>query len=338
MSDDTAVPEEVTNEEIRDDELGAIFDKANAEESSEPTRDDKGRFATKDQASDAESVEGSEGAAEEIADTSAATEDEPVTVLDPPASWSATAKADWSGLTRELQDEVLRREGDWQKADGERATRLKGYEPVEAALAPVRQQLQLNGVNEGQYVSQLVAADQYLRTDPQAAIRWLSQQYGIDLSQIDAGLGEEIDPALAPFVDKMNALQNQVSSFVTTQQQQESSRVGAEIDAFAQGHSHFEEVRQQMGALIQAGAVADMDAAYDMAVWANPSTRIAMQAEQSVETEAKRKTEVEEKAAKARRVSQTNLSTQGTAGGATPPQYKSREDELSAIYDNVQGA
>ena len=331
MSDTEIVPEDGASEEAVsiEEELGTIFD-----ESNDVARDEAGRFKAKE-ASDATEAEDA-GAATELADTSVEAVVEPETVLDAPASWSATAKANWAGLSRELQDEVLKREGDWQKADGERATQLRGYEPIEAAIAPVRQHLQLNGVEPGQYVAQLVAADQYLRTNPQEAMQWIAKQYGIDLSQTQAE--SEVDPVLAPLVQKINALEGHLTQFATQQQHSESTRVQTEIDVFEKDHPHFEEVRQQMGALIQTGTAADMSTAYDMAVWANPTTRAKLQAEQSTEADQKRKAEVEEKATKARRITSTNLSTNGTGGGTTPTQYKSREDELGAIYDSVQGA
>lgn len=344
MSDKPEAAEEVVEEVEKsvsiEDELGAIFDRANAEEAA-PTRDEKGRFASKEadkeQSGDTVEAKPPAGAETVSADPSATPGAEPVKALDPPASWTAAAKANWPNLPRDIQAEVLRRETDWQKADGERTTKLKGYEPIEAALAPVSQQLQLNGVQPAQYVSQLVAADRYLRTNPQEAMRWIAQQYGIDLSQVTQQ-GPQVDPAFAPFVQEINALKGQISTFAQEQQRKEAAQTQAEIAAFAKDRPHFEEVRQQMGALIQSGAAADMSAAYDMAVWANPTTRAALQAKQSAEAEAKRKAEAEEKAGKARRVSQTNLSNKGTAGGATPPQYKSREDELGAIYDQVTGA
>lgn len=321
-------------EALSDDDLGAIFDKANDVEQ-EQERDEKGRFATKAVEDAPGDTPDGEGAGEEqpADDKGAAPE-----ALEPPASWSAAATASWAGLARDVQEDFLRVEGERQTADVERSNRLKGYEPIDAALEPVRQHLQLNGVDAGQYVGQLVAADRMLR-DPRTreqAVQWIVQQYGIDLSRQQAE--SNADPALAPFVQEINSLKGQVSSFVESQQAQERARLDGEIAAFSKDRPHFEKVRKQMGALIQSGAAPDMPAAYDMAVWADPSIRTAMQAEQAKEADVKRKAEAEDKAAKARRVSQTNLSTQGTSGGATPPQYKDQDEELGAIYERVQGA
>lgn len=337
------ITEEITEETPIDDELGAIFDEANAEETAEvvevvaddgPAREPDGKFAAK------ETEAPVEAASEEIqADPGAETEIEAVEeqALDAPASWTAAEKAHWPSLTRELQESFLRREGDWQKADSERANKLKGYEPIEAALAPMRQTLQLNGVDDATYVKQLVSADQFLRNDPQGALKWLAQQYGADLSQLNTE-GQYQDPSLAPLVGEVTQLKTQLSEFQAAQKADADARVDAELTTFAAEHPHFETVRQQMGALMQAGSAADMKTAYDMAVWANPVTRAQIQAETSAAAEAARKAEADKKAAEAVRTAATNLNSRGSAGGATPPQYNSRDEELGDIYDKAVGA
>lgn len=333
MEDETNMPEGVTEEAVSvDDELGAIFDAANAEES-QPRAPD-GKFAGKEEQTEAPEA----AASEEIeAVPGAEAEGEAETSLEPPASWTAAEKAHWPNLTRELQESFLRREGDWQKADSERANKLKGYEPIEAALAPVRQNLELNGVEPAQYVKQLVAADQYLRTNPNEALQWLANQYGIDLNQMNMA-DQYQDPSYAPLVNEINQLKAEQAQFQRQQQAMEMERLNGEIAAFAAEHPHFEEVRQDMGALIQAGRASDMKTAYDMAVWANPSTRAALQAEASAAAEEKRKQEAAEKSAKAQRFQSQNLSSRGAATGATPPHYNSRDEELADIYDQVTGA
>lgn len=335
---ETAAPEGGETPVVsREDELGAIFDKANAEEAeSGPLRDEHGRFAAKERTEETAAPT----APAEIADQGATQTQEPITHgLEAPAAWSEEAKAKWPSLSPEVQKELLRREQDWQKADGERAAKLKGYEPIEAAIEPVRQHLALQGVEPAQYVRQLVAADVFLRTKPTDAIRWIAQTYGIDLSQTtQAPEQSDMDPTLTPLLQKINTLESTLASFQTAQQQAEANRARAELEAFAKDRPHFEEVRAQMGVLIQSGAAPDLASAYDMAVWANAGTRAKLMAEQSAEAERKRQEEAAKKATDARRIATTNLSSRGTAAGTTPPQYKSREDELSAVYDRITGA
>ena len=322
-----------------EEELGAIFDKANAEEVEPPEeapskdRGSDGKFVAQDAAE--ESAEPVEEIADQGAEADA--EAEEVQALDAPASWSAAAKEVWPNLDPVLQQEVLKREADWQTADGERANKLKGYEPIEAALEPVRSQLALNGLDEATYVRQLVAADQYLSQDPAAAIQWLAQARGVDLSQFTQA-ESDVDPVVAPLVNEISTLKSQVQGFIRGQQQTEAQRLNDEVQKFGVDKPYFEEVRPHMAALISSGAAADLQTAYDNAIWANPEVRAKVMAEQSAEAEAKRKEDAAAKAAKAKRVSETNLSSKGSSGGQTPAQYDSEEAELSAIYDQVQGA
>lgn len=340
MTDEFNADESATETPVSiDDELGSIFDEANAVDEGQP-RDTEGKFAAKDEAAPVEAApEAAQDAPEQIqADpgTDAETEAAPQ-ALEAPASWTAAAKERWPDLTPEVQAEVLRREGDWQRTDGERAEKIKRYESIDAALEPVRQNLELNGVEPAQYVRQLAAADQYLRTNPQEAIQWLAQQYNIDLAQMNADPAEA-DPYTAPLVGEINQLKAQQAQFFEAQRQQELARRNQEIEAFAQDKPLFDDVVDDMARLAQANPGMDLAGLYEQAVWANPTTRAKMIAEQTAESERKRAEEAAERSAKAKRVTATNLNSHGTAAGATPTVYESRDDELSDIYDRVAGA
>lgn len=356
MSDIENAAAEVEGEQeavSAEDALGSIFDEIESrdesgdESTSDRPRDEQGRFAKKtdeeDEPAETAAEESAEGEATEItADHGEDEGDEAAAVqaLDAPASWSATAKASWPSLSPELQNEILKRETDWQRADGERANRLKGFEPIDAALEPVRQHLNLHGVEPAQYVRQLVAADQFLRTQPQQAIQWIAQQYGIDFSAMhrQAEEAENLDPSIAPIVQEVNALKSYIQRQEHERQQAEATRLQMEIGNFAKDKPYYEDVRADMAALLGGGRATDLQTAYDMAIWANPATRAKIQAESTATTEKKRQEEAAAKAAKAKRVAQTNLSSRGTAGGSTPDQFANREDELNALYDRVQGA
>lgn len=336
MTDDFNVDESANETPVSiDDELGSIFDEANAEEVGEgPHRDPDGKFAAKED----EAVVAQDAPAEIRADpgTDAETEAAPQ-ALEAPASWTAAAKEVWPTLAPEVQAEVLRREGDWQRTDGERAEKIKRYESIDAALEPVRKNLELNGVEPAQYVRQLAAADQYLRTNPHEALQWLAKQYNIDLAQMNAEPAE-VDPYTAPLVNEINQLKSQQAQFFEAQRQQEIARRNQEIEAFAQDKPLFDEVVDDMARLAQANLGLDLPALYERAVWANPTTRAKLIAEQTAEAERKRAEEAAERSAKAKRIGATNLNSHGTSSGATPTVYESRDDELSDIYDRVVGA
>ena len=323
--------DENTDETVSvEDELGSIFDEAQA--------DDAPADATP--AEDSPPSEGAPADPIQEADTS---EDK---ALDAPASWSADAKAIWPSLDPVAQQELLRRESDWQKADGERAERLKALEPYEQALAPVLPTLQLNGVQPAQYIGQLAAADRYLRENPQEAFQWLAQQYGYDLSQLHQEQ-QEIDPALQPLVGELNQIKQQFTGFMTQQQQREQAQAEAVVTQFMDNpeNAYAKRLEAEIFAeipVVKANnpAASHQDVlrmAYDRAVRLNDEVQSEIVAAKAKEAEEARKAKAAKEAAEAKRISESNLSTTGTSSGDTPTPMDT-EDELGQIFDRMQGA
>lgn len=343
-----ADPEIETPPESREDELGAIFDAANAEET-EPTgeraRGPDGKFVAKDIADDA-TEEGAEAEIQPDQSAEVETESGEAQPLDPPASWSETAKAQWPSIDPILQAEFLKREVDWQTADGERANKLKGYEPIDAALAPVQEFLNLNGIAPAQYVAQVVAVENYLRANPVQGIQWLAQRHGVDLSQMTQA-ESEVDPAVAPLLQEINTLKSAFTGFAQSQANTQQAQIASFIDTFMADpeNKYASRLEQQVLAEIPGvNALFPNDSpqdrlrkAYDRAVRLDDTVQAEIVAEKSAAVESKRKEEADAKAAKAKRVTATNLSSKGS-GGATPSAHDTREEELGAIYDSLQGA
>lgn len=329
-------------------EMEAIFDKANAadaaqpDKAAEPARGPDGKFIARDAAPE------TAAAPKEIPDQGATQETESAQPsLEPPASWSDAEKAVWGGLTPEAQQAIIRRETEAQKAIEERALRLKDFEPIAAAIEPMRQHLALSGISDAQYVSQLIAADQLLRQRPQEALRWIAQRYGVDPGQINQQPDQEIDPALAPLIQEINSLKSTVTGFQTAQQQQELAHTVSLVERFKAdpANKHYASVETDMMTLIPGirqmnpGMPPDqvLRSAYDRAVWANETVRAQLLAEQSAEAERKRKEDAAKKAEQARRVSQGNLSSRGTASGTTPAK-RTDEEMMAEVFDRMSGA
>jgi hypothetical protein len=71
----------------------------------------------------------------------------------------------------------------------------------------------------------------------------------------------------------LQKLQQEQESFQRSQQEREMQTLNSELSEFAKTAEHFEAVRDDMAALLQAGRASDLKTAYDMAVYANPQTR-----------------------------------------------------------------
>ena len=100
-------------------------------------------------------------------------------------------------------------------------------------------------------------------------------------------------------------------------------------------HLYFENVRPLMSAFFANGQAKDLEQAYEMACWANPEVRAALQAEQQRSAEAQRLEEAKRKAGAARSAS-FNPSGQGGVGIAGATQSSLR-DEIAAQLDAATG-
>jgi hypothetical protein len=359
MTDDTPVTE-TAETPVRDEfaEMSSIFDEAEARDETKASttvqpdggqpRGADGKFIPRETPATAPTGDG----ATEVKPAQGATpgiEAAPVQAL-APASWTDAEKAIWPSLTPEAQAAITRRETDWQKADGERAQKLKPWEGISAVLDHVRPRLALHGVNDETYVRQLVAADEFLRRDFKSALPMLAQMYGVNLSDVfqqTAPEQTEVDPVLAPLHQKIATLESTLSNFAQSQQQAERTRMGAVVQTFAANpaNKHYGAVEADIlamlpGIMAQTPGIAPdaaLKAAYDRAIWANEAVRTQILAEQAKEAEERRKAETAKGADVARRISATNLSSKGTAAGANPVK-RSQEEEMSEVFDRLQGA
>ena len=228
-----------------------------------------------------------------------------------PNHWPKEFAAKFEALEPAAQHMFMERykdlEGDYTRKTQDVAKFKKRNEAFTEMFAPFKGDFERAGMDEVGAVRQLLAAHDYLRKDPQNAIAWLANQYGVDVGAVGN------DPALEDeFADpEVKALKQQVAQltgFIQNQQTQQQSQVEAStqslIDQFASEtdangnlkHPHFEKVRGVMGTLISAQNAKDLNTAYEMAVYADPELRqeqvkamAAAQSQDSVKTEAVKK-------------------------------------------------
>lgn len=328
----TAEPEESGQEETQ--------------QADERPRSPDGKFIAKDAKPDeAEAAEADEATDRSAEESKTEGTEEPPSTLEAPTSWSAAAKAEWAKLPSAIQQEVLKREADIAKGFEDRANRLKTYEPIERALEPIRQQLDLNGVSPGQYVRQLVAAEQYLRQNPAEAIQYLAQSYGVDLQGLNQQQADQppVDPTVAALQQQVRTIQQGHEQFIQQQQAQQQEAVERQIEAFKADpkHKHFDAVESEMAALAaldrQAGKQPELEDLYQRAIWANPAIREQLLAEQKVEAEKKAAEERAKRRKEVERAAASNIGTQGTGAGETP-RNESLEEQMARTYDRIVGA
>ena len=299
-----------------------------------------------DQADDEpdEADEVDEDEAEE--ETAEAPELEPMAA---PNHWPKDFAAKFEALEAPAQHMFMERykdlEGDYTRKTQEIAKYKKRNEAFDEIMAPFKGDFERAGMDDVSAVRQLLAAHDYLRKDPQSAITWLANQYGVDM----AAIGN--DPAAEDeFADpQVKALQQQVAQltgFIQNQQTQQQSQVqqstqslidqfAAETDANGSPkHPHFDRVRGVMGSLISSENAKDLATAYEMAVYADPELRQAqVKAMAAAQSQDNVKTEAVKKAKKAAR-----SKVRGSASPAAPalPANASIRDTIQASIRQLE--
>ena len=207
----------------------------------------------------------------------------------PPPGWSKESKAVFATLPPSVQADVLKRETEVSNGFKQYSDKSKRYDELDAILAPRRATLQQLGVaNDAQAINALLQWEEYVRTRPVQAIQELARSRNIDLSQLAQSTGQLSDASpdamtqLRPVLDQVvQPLQAQLQSLTAEREREKQERVQSDIAAFSKDKPHFEAVRALMGRMIQSGAATDMESAYQMAIYADPTVRASVLEEQA---------------------------------------------------------
>lgn len=216
------------------------------------------------------------------------------------------AQREWLSHAKEMETE-------FQRKAQEHAEIRKFADTVRESFAPEqRALLQQSGKTEVEAIKWLAQVDQYARQDPVGYAKWFMQQAGLTPQQLFPEIGqgapgsngnsaeaEWVDPEVIKLREELGSLRSQQQQYQAWIQQQEAAKraenqnvIGRTIQQFAEAtdeagnqlYPHFTEVETRMAWELQNNpelqamplGVEKLKAAYDLAVWANPSTRQAM--------------------------------------------------------------
>jgi hypothetical protein len=294
-------------------------------------RDEHGKFVKAEQTPPAE--ENAEPSAEQTTeqDQKAEPEAQPAEVIEPPRSWSAEEKAEFTKLPPEIQKTLSRREADRDRLLTQKANELARekhrYTELDRVLEPHRQEMHLAGMTEAQGIARLVAAHDYLKKSPAEAIQWLAREYGADLNSLNKP--DTTDPTVRQLQQQVAQLTAQLHGHSQAQTQERETTILQEIERFATeakdgkpAHPHWEAVSSDMPALIQIVKGQSphlsnrevLQEAYDRAVWANPEVRESLRKSEAEQAQAKQRAE---QAAAAERARKAAVSVSGAPGGSS---------------------
>lgn len=257
-----------------------------------------------------------------------------------PEGWSKEAKADWAALPPTVQAAVAKREADVTKGINDLKARQAD---IDTALKPRLEMIKGHGKTPGQAVDQLFSWFEALKANPDNAFPALAQSFGYDLRRLfqqqkpqqqqqqqqpakvdpqaaagDQAEGQQPD-IMTAIKQALSGMEEKVTQRFTalesTFAQQSQAKTQEILDNWSKDKPHFEEVRQTMARLIASGEVpplqngsADLDTAYDMALYAKPDIRAKVLADQQQKAkaaleaaQAKEQKAQSEQAAKARK-------------------------------------
>lgn len=244
-----------------------------------------------------------------------------------PQNWKGAAKVKWDLLPEPVRKEIAE---DYSRLAQSQAR----LDRLDATIGPERAQVlaaTYGTVEQG--IQNLFAISDMATKNPQGFVLWFCQQRGINLAQmVGQPQAAQQAPSQAPdpVMQRVGQLEQMLTNFVQQQQGAQTQGLQSEIDRFASDPSHpyFNDVRADMGALIQSGRAKDLQQAYDMAIWAHPEIRNSL-----IEGQVKQKSE--QQSAAAQQARNASVSVSGSPAGAKVPQDEP-DETLEQTLKRVQ--
>lgn len=267
--------------------LAAKFDELESEDDDDSTPTDDTEEEAEDASGDTdelatEGTEGDSGGGDD--NTEGDNEQGAETVTTVEEHWTEEFKGVIGELSEEQAKIVVE---NYKGADGranekfeESAEARKFYENMNVAglktsLPP--------GATPESYYNGLIQVEQAFNRDPEGTLIYMMQQAGMNnaegIQKLQTKLGltqtEETyqDPDLKALHEEVNGLKRTLAQNDTNRTQQQSFEANATIEAFKNetsngqsAHPHFEQVRDAMGGLMNAGQAQNIQEAYDKAV------------------------------------------------------------------------
>lgn len=231
-----------------------------------------------------------------------------------PSSWKEDELQNWESTPEQVRKAVERREREMNKFMEETAPRRKLAETFEQTTSRYADILEQAGIDPLNAYTESLEFYKVLRSDDEnlkrQAINHIAQTYGVRLDAKE----EPSDPITSAIRQELQGIKSELGNWKKQQAEAQQLEATKQIESFSKGREHFEQVRYQMGQLIQAGIASDMEEAYDQALKLNGLS--------------------EKKVAQAKKAASTNVDHKGAAS-STKGQPKNWMEGLESTYDEV---
>lgn len=297
---------------------GEVQEEVTDEPESGRVRDEKGRFAAKQEAAPETPVEVAEEA--------------PTTSVPPELQKLGLRKEEAEAIAANPMalQAFMRRSEEMHKGLDQYREKAQFGAQIEQAIQPYMATINAMGAHPAMAVQRLFSADHALRYGtPQQKTNMLMQiakDYGVSMDSINEYQAEQ--PYVDPQVQALQTQVQQLQALIAQQDQkhnqqwewQERQAHDSAIARFSQdpANTHFESVRGEMADLLQANLATDLKDAYEKAIYLNPTIRAAVLAQQQAAAEEKRKADAIQKAQVAKKAASVNLPRKGLVPASRP--------------------
>lgn len=257
-----------------------------------------------------------------------------------PKTWRKEASAVWAGLPSEVKSEILKREKDiFQGLETYKIDANFG-KSVKSVLQPFEQIMRSQNMDPVRTIGGLVEYHHRIATASQeqktALLVKMAKDYGIELSTQPAGEAPYVDPTVAQLQSELSAIKSRIAEGDSARYSELVKSTTEQVNGFASNaeHPYFDEVADDIAALIERGLAPDLKTAYEKAVWANPVTRAKEIARETAAATAKATEAAKAKAAAAKVALGANVKTTAKSGRTAAP-TGSIDDTLQAAYERI---
>jgi hypothetical protein len=217
-----------------------------------------------------------------------------------PGHWPDAVKTKWAELPEDVQEQLA----EAGLKDRQTVTKLgqfaKSMEPVARLIEEHGDVFKGRGIDPVRGLSELMQAQKALDTNPVAALQQIAKAYGVKLEDAILNDPQQEPPQMTALRKQLEQQTVQIAQMKQYLQQQERTQyegqvrtVEQSVSDFAQKNPDFDAVKEDVIALIpalrqkmpDASHTELLQAAYDAAVWTNPTTR-----QQRLDAETKKRT------------------------------------------------
>lgn len=230
-----------------------------------------------------------------------------------------------------LLDAYKSMQGDYTRKTQEIAQQRRQFEQYQQIIQPFAQHWQRAGMAPEAGLQQILAWAQHVSSNPRHGLVELAKTYGVNLQEL---IEEQpfVDPTVAALQQKIGQLEQHLHSQQMQAQQAQQAQILEQIKAFEAAqdetgnpkYPYFQDVGQEMIALLSSGHFQTLEDAYDYATNGNREIRARIAEEAAKRDAAKRAAEAAKAVAPAKTV------TSKSGGNATPPKARSLREDIEA--------